>query len=95
MKIKYYGHSAWGITAEDGTRIITDPYQSGGFGGALKYAPVKDAFDVALISHEHADHNYADSLGGKPEVFRGPGWPPSTTRAGAVSVGKTPSSFLA
>ena len=38
MKIKWYGHSAFLITTENGTRIILDPYQSGAFGGALAYA---------------------------------------------------------
>jgi len=73
MKIKWYGHSAWGITAGDGTRIITDPYQSGAFGGSIKYTPIKDPADVVLISHEHADHNYAYGIGGKAKVVHGAG----------------------
>lgn len=70
MKIKWFGHAAFLITAQDGTRIITDPYKPGCFSGALSYKPIKESADIVTISHEHDDHNYAIQIGGKPHVVR-------------------------
>jgi len=70
MKIKWNGHASFSITAKDGTVIITDPYEPGGFGGALAYGPIRDKADIVTVSHEHADHNYVDGLEGKPQVVK-------------------------
>ena len=59
------------ITAADGTVLVTDPYDPNGYDGALQYAEVKDRADGAVISHDHADHNYAEGLAGDPLVIRG------------------------
>jgi L-ascorbate metabolism protein UlaG (beta-lactamase superfamily) len=73
MKIKWYGHAAFGITTDSGVRVITDPYIPGCFDGAVKYKPITDEFDVALQSHGHDDHAGADKVPGKPTVVEGPG----------------------
>ena len=73
MKIKWNGHASFTITSDKGIVIVTDPYDPSGYGGVLKYDPVTDRADGALISHDHADHNYADSLNGSPEVLKGSG----------------------
>jgi L-ascorbate metabolism protein UlaG (beta-lactamase superfamily) len=73
MKIKWNGHASFTIKAEDGTVFVTDPYDPAGYGGVLKYAPVTDRADAALISHDHADHNYVDSLSGSPQILKGSG----------------------
>jgi L-ascorbate metabolism protein UlaG (beta-lactamase superfamily) len=65
MKIKYYGHSAFMITTDTGVRIITDPYKSGSFGGALSYGKIIDEADIVLASHDHDDHNYTKDINGK------------------------------
>jgi L-ascorbate metabolism protein UlaG (beta-lactamase superfamily) len=65
MKIKFYGHSAFMITTDTGVRIITDPYQSGAFGGALSYGKITDEADIVLASHDHDDHNYTKDIKGK------------------------------
>jgi len=65
MKIKFYGHSAFMITTDAGVRIITDPYQSGAFGGALSYGKIIDEADIVLASHDHEDHNYTKDIKGK------------------------------
>ncbi len=57
MLIKWYGHAAFRITTAQGVNIIIDPYESGGFGGAVSYGPITDPADIVLVSHEHADHN--------------------------------------
>lgn len=73
MIIKWYGHASFLIESEAGTRIITDPYQSGGFGGQLAYKPIDEETHIVLISHEHLDHNYVAAVKGRPQVIKGPG----------------------
>jgi len=73
MKIKFLGHAAFLITAADGTKIVTDPYEPGGFGGAIGYGPLKEPADIVVVSHDHADHNYIKMVPGNPTVVRGPG----------------------
>jgi L-ascorbate metabolism protein UlaG (beta-lactamase superfamily) len=70
MKIKYYGHAAFLITSDEGTKIITDPYEPGAFGGQLSYGKIKDQADIVLTSHDHADHNYTKDLPGTPQVVK-------------------------
>ena len=70
MKIKWLGHSAFLVTSDSGVRIITDPYESGGYNGGVGYKPIRDAADIVTISHEHSDHNYAKDITGKPEIIR-------------------------
>ena len=65
MKIKWLGHACFLITAEDGTRIITDPYESG---GNIKYDKIAEAADIVVISHQHYDHNDARAVKGKPVI---------------------------
>lgn len=50
MKIEYLGHSAFLLTAADGTRIVTDPYAGVG------YPMPRAAADYAVCSHLHGDH---------------------------------------
>jgi L-ascorbate metabolism protein UlaG (beta-lactamase superfamily) len=64
MLIRWYGHAAFRITTAKGVTIIIDPYESGGYGGAISYAPITDPADIVLISHEHADHNCTATIGG-------------------------------
>lgn len=73
MKIKWYGHAAFLITSDQGTKIILDPYEPGAFGGQLSYGRISDQADLVLTSHDHADHNYTNDLPGRPEVVRGSG----------------------
>ena len=73
MKIKWYGHSAFLVTSDQGVKIITDPYESGAYGGQLSYGKIKDQADVVLTSHDHADHNDSKSLPGSPEIVKGTG----------------------
>jgi len=70
MKIKWNGHASFTLTSGSGLKIITDPYEPSGFGGQIKYGPIPDSADMVLVSHEHADHNYAQGLKGSPVVIR-------------------------
>lgn len=70
MKIKWLGHSAFLLTAQEGTRVITDPYKPGSFSGAVGYKPIREEADIVIISHEHDDHNYPKEIGGQPTIVK-------------------------
>ena len=70
MKVKWLGHASFMITSDSGTRIITDPYKTG---GALQYDEIKESAEIVTVSHEHFDHNYVESVGGNPEVVNSAG----------------------
>ncbi len=69
MRIKWLGHSAFLLTALDGTRIITDPYVPGSFSGQLRYGPIREKAHAVTISHHHRDHDGAAKLPGEPAMF--------------------------
>src|SRR5512136_2402402 len=73
MKVKWYGHAAFLVTSDQGTKIIIDPYEPGAFGGQLSYGKIKDQVDIVLTSHDHADHNYTKDLPGTPQIVKGSG----------------------
>ena len=66
MKIRWLGHSAFVLTSGCGTRVLTDPYESGSYDGAVGYKPLTETVDVVTASHEHEDHFCLDGL---PEGF--------------------------
>jgi len=68
MKITYFGHSSFLVEGQDGTSIILDPYLTGSFDGAVKYAPIDEAADAVLASHGHDDHGATDTVLGTPKV---------------------------
>ena len=76
MKITYLAHSAFLITAEDGTRIMTDPYTAG---GDIHYGPIDEPADVVTVSHDHFDHNNTRAVPGASDVLTAPG------KAGGIS----------
>jgi L-ascorbate metabolism protein UlaG (beta-lactamase superfamily) len=67
MKIKWLGHASFMITSDSGTKIITDPYVTG---GPLNYGDIKESADIVTVSHEHFDHNNTDAVGGNPEIVK-------------------------
>jgi len=67
MKIKYLGHACFVITSDNGTKIITDPYVTG---GDLTYDEIRESADIVTVSHGHADHNNVAAVQGNPEVVR-------------------------
>jgi len=70
MKIKFLGHSCFLLTDDSGTSLLTDPYKSGAYGGALTYSPVTDSADVVVMSHEHEDHAEIQGLPNRPLMIR-------------------------
>lgn len=71
MKIKWFGHSAFLITSDDGFRIIIDPYRYGAFD--LGYKRISEEAHIVVISHDHEDHNGVGELPGSPKVVSGEG----------------------
>lgn len=69
MKLKWLGHASFLLQADDGTRIITDPF--GEYPG-LRYEPIQEAADVVLVSHDHGDHCGA-KVRGNPAQVKGAG----------------------
>ena len=67
MKVKWLGHAAFLLTADDGTTVITDPYTAG---DGLKYGAIKESADIVTVSHDHGDHNNTASVQGNPQVVR-------------------------
>jgi L-ascorbate metabolism protein UlaG (beta-lactamase superfamily) len=66
MKLKWYGHASFLITAEDGTTVITDPYTPETAG----YLPIPDSPDVVIMSSDNDSfHCRADLIPGKPVVL--------------------------
>lgn len=68
MKLKWYGHSCFGLTFANGTTVITDPFDT-----SVGYPLCTARADIALTSHGHFDHNHVDSLAGEPTVLSTPG----------------------
>jgi len=68
MKVQWLGHACFMITSDAGTKIITDPYVTG---GALSYDEIKETADIVTVSHDHGDHDNPDAVRGNPEVVRG------------------------
>jgi L-ascorbate metabolism protein UlaG (beta-lactamase superfamily) len=69
MKIRWLGHSSFLVTADDGTRIITDPY---GVYPDLHYAQIEESADVVVLSHKHGDH-FGGKVRGNPRLVTGGG----------------------
>ncbi len=70
MRIDFLGHAAFLLTSEGGVRVLIDPYESGGFGGRVGYAPITEVVDLVVITHDHLDHCHTDSLPPGFEVIR-------------------------
>lgn len=73
MNLKYLAHAAFLFTSDKGTRVLIDPYEPGGFEGAINYKPIDENVDAIIISHDHADHNYIAPHHAEAKVFNKPG----------------------
>jgi L-ascorbate metabolism protein UlaG (beta-lactamase superfamily) len=67
MKLRYIGHACFELIANDGTRVITDPYDA-----SVGLAMLPLSADMITMSHEHHDHNCEDMITGKPQRVHGP-----------------------
>ena len=73
MQIRWYGQSAFLLRGE--RSVFLDPFGDVGVFAArglrFDYPPIADAgAELVLVTHEHADHNGVDAVGGEPVVIR-------------------------
>ena len=68
MKLKWYGHSCFGLTFANGVTVVTDPFDE-----TVGYPLCTARADIALCSHDHFDHNHVAPLAGHPQVVTTPG----------------------
>lgn len=66
MKLRWIGHACFCLTAEDGTVVITDPYDEG---VGIEMLPLEA--DLITMSHEHHDHNETRMIVGEPHIVHG------------------------
>lgn len=64
MKIRWFGHSCFYITSNNGTRILTDP-----FADSVGYRFPNEEADIVTVSHNHYDHNNTKAVRGNFEAF--------------------------
>lgn len=65
MKLTWIGHSCFRMEAQDGTVVITDPYDDS---VGVEQVPLKA--DLITMSHEHHDHNCTEQIVGAPVIAR-------------------------
>ncbi len=68
MILRYYGHSLFTITLENGLVILTDPY-----GDFYDYPRTRLSANVVTISHHHFDHDSIAMVVGNPTIIDEPG----------------------
>lgn len=66
MKLEYIGHACFRLTAADGTRVVTDPYDD-----SVGIAMLPLEAELVTMSHGHHDHCCEDMLRGAPRIVRG------------------------
>ncbi len=64
VKINFFGHSFFMITSAGGLRIAMDPYDE-----QVKSVLPEVRTDIALISHNHFDHNNISLFTEAPEII--------------------------
>lgn len=65
MKLEWLGHACFRMTAENGTVIVTDPYDD-----SVGIRVPELTADMVTVSHEHHDHNNTALVGGHPRIVR-------------------------
>ncbi|MCP5073111.1 MAG: MBL fold metallo-hydrolase [Rhodobacteraceae bacterium] len=74
MKITWCGHSAFVVASDSGlVRLLFDPYVTGSWNGALRYAPIREKCDAIFVSHKHDGHFGYNTIGGNKALIRGYG----------------------
>ena len=66
MKLEWIGHACFRMTAQDGTVVITDPYDTS---VGIRMLPLQA--DLVTMSHAHHDHCETGMLAGRPVIARG------------------------
>jgi L-ascorbate metabolism protein UlaG (beta-lactamase superfamily) len=74
MHVEWYGQSAFRL-AGSGKAVAIDPFGDvsglASRGIQFEYPPIEGVqADLVLVTHEHADHNGVEAIGGDPAVLR-------------------------
>jgi L-ascorbate metabolism protein UlaG (beta-lactamase superfamily) len=74
MRVDWYGQAAFRLSGREAT-VFIDPFgdTSGLAARGIKflYPPLSGVeADLVLVTHEHADHNGVEAIGGEPTVLR-------------------------
>ncbi len=72
MKIQWFGQSCFMLTAENGTKIVTDPY-SNMFGAMAGFKLPEIDAHIVTVSHGHGDHNNVGAVKGDFVHIKDPG----------------------
>lgn len=64
MKIRWYGHACFKLDFANGPYVVTDPFDD-----HVGYPLCDASADIVTASHGHGDHNYVESIQGKPTVL--------------------------
>ncbi len=74
MRVDWYGQAAFRLSGREGTVFIDPIGDTSGLadrGITLAYPPLAGVnADLVLVTHEHADHNGVEMVGGDPVVLR-------------------------
>jgi L-ascorbate metabolism protein UlaG (beta-lactamase superfamily) len=74
MHVEWYGQAAFRLRGREGTVFIDPIGDTSGLAGrgiTLDYPkPAGISADLVLVTHEHADHNGVETIGGEPVVLR-------------------------
>ncbi len=62
VRVRFHGHACIELQDVDGVRICVDPFESGGFGGAVALPPLPDHFAAWVASHDHVDHSAGHTI---------------------------------
>ena len=68
MRIKWLGHACFLLTSENGTRVVTDPFDK-----TVGYAAPAVEADIVTTSHNHFDHNHVSVVRGDFIIIDGAG----------------------
>jgi len=74
MRVEWYGQSAFHLVGGQAS-VAIDPFGEmpglAGRGVQFEYAPISGVqAQLVLVTHEHADHNGVEAIGGDPAILR-------------------------
>ncbi len=62
MRISWMGHACFLLETQNKTLLLTDPYETGSYGGAIGYSALNIQPHIVTVSHQHFDHNYTQGM---------------------------------